>query len=140
MDITLSLESGMDLKRDGALRQLCNLLPVGCSDCADYPRTIRCTQALLAIGNCVSETFFSVGAMWIFHSDTKYPVLIPSNQSENRRDHGDSSVVRAWDSSSKGLGFESRQERWENFPLRGQLSVLTLFSVSVPPPCYCSST
>ena len=36
----------------------------------------------------------------------------------------------------KGRGFESLKERRENFPLKGQLSVLTLISVSVPPPCY----
>ena len=53
---------------------------------------------------------------------------------------GDSSVVRAPDSWSKGRGFESLLERRENFLLRGQLSVLTLISVSVPPPCYRSST
>ena len=52
---------------------------------------------------------------------------------------GDSSVVRAPDSRSKGRGFESLLERRENFLLHGQLSVLTLFSVSLPPPCYCSS-
>ena len=47
---------------------------------------------------------------------------------------GDSSVVcRAPDSKSKGRGFESRQERRENFFLQGQLSVLTLISVSVSP-------
>ena len=33
----------------------------------------------------------------------------------------------------KGPGFKSRQERRENFLLQGQLSVLTLISVSVPP-------
>ena len=53
---------------------------------------------------------------------------------------GDSSVVRAPDSRSKGRGFESLLERRENFLLQGQLSVLTLISVSVPPPCYRSST
>ena len=31
-------------------------------------------------------------------------------------------------------GFESMQELQENFLLQGQLSVLTLISVSVPPP------
>ena len=31
-------------------------------------------------------------------------------------------------------------ERRENFLLQGRLSVLTLISVSVPPPCYHSST
>ena len=49
---------------------------------------------------------------------------------------GDSSVVRAPDSWLKGPGFKSLQERRENFLLQGRLSVLTLISVSVPPPCY----
>ena len=40
---------------------------------------------------------------------------------------------RPTDSCPKGLGFESRQERRENFLLQGQLSVLTLISVPVPP-------
>ena len=53
---------------------------------------------------------------------------------------GDSSVVRAPDSWSKGRGFESLQERRENFLLQGQLFVLIPISVSVPPPCYRSST
>ena len=53
---------------------------------------------------------------------------------------GDSSVVRAPDSWLKGRGFESQQERRENYLLQGHLSVLTLISVSVPPPCYHSST
>ena len=52
---------------------------------------------------------------------------------------GDSSVVRALDSWLKGCGFESLLERRENFLLQGRLSVLTLTSVSVPPPCYHSS-
>ena len=45
----------------------------------------------------------------------------------------DSSVARAPDLWLKGHGFKSLQERRENFPLQGQLSVLTLISVSVPP-------
>ena len=53
---------------------------------------------------------------------------------------GDSLVVRAPDSWLKGRGFESLLERRENFLLQGRLSVLTLISVSVPPPCYHSST
>ena len=53
---------------------------------------------------------------------------------------GDGSVVRAPDSWLKGRGFESLLERRENFLLQGRLSVLTLISVSVPPPCYRSST
>ena len=52
---------------------------------------------------------------------------------------GDSSVVRGPDSWLKGRGFESLQERRENFLLQGLLSVLTLLSVSVPPPCYRSA-
>ena len=40
----------------------------------------------------------------------------------------------------KSCGFESRQEQRENFLLQGQISVLTLISVSVPLPCYCSNT
>ena len=39
----------------------------------------------------------------------------------------------------KGRGFESLQERRDNFLLQGRPSVLTLISVSVPPPCYRSS-
>ena len=62
---------------------------------------------------------------------------ISDDQSIN---HGDSSVVRAPDSWLKGRGFESLLERRENFLLQGRLSVLTLISVSVPPPCYHSST
>ena len=53
---------------------------------------------------------------------------------------GDSSVVRAPDSWLKGRGFESLLERRESFLLQGRLSVLTLISVPVPPPCYHSST
>ena len=56
------------------------------------------------------------------------------------RGGGDSSVVRAPDSWLKGRRFESLLERRENFLLQGRLSVLTLISVSVPPPCYRSST
>ena len=53
---------------------------------------------------------------------------------------GDSSVVRVPDSWLKGCRFESLLEWRENFLLQGQLSVLTLISVSIPPPCYHSST
>ena len=42
--------------------------------------------------------------------------------------------------SSKGRGFEPRKEDWENFLLQGRLSVQTPISVSVPSPCYRSST
>ena len=52
----------------------------------------------------------------------------------------ESSVVRQPDSWSKGPGFGSPQDQRDNFLLLGQLSVLALISVSVPPPCYRSST
>ena len=41
---------------------------------------------------------------------------------------------------TRDRGFESLLDRRENFLRQGQLSVLTLISVSVPPPCYRSST
>ena len=53
---------------------------------------------------------------------------------------GDSSVARPPDSWSKCCRFESLQKRRENFLLQCELSVPTLISVSVPPPCYRSST
>ena len=69
------------------------------------------------------------------------PLISPSHKSSRNfpQRTGDSSLVRALVSWSKGLGFESLQGWWENFLLLGQLSVLTLISVSVPPLCYCSS-
>ena len=39
----------------------------------------------------------------------------------------------------KGCRFDFQHER-QNFLLQGQLSVLTLLLVSIPPLCYCSST
>ena len=78
---------------------------------------------------------------------SKWPQYLPELvQAYNNTPHastgwgGDSSVVRAPDSWLKGRGFESLLERRENFLLQGRLSVLTLISVSVPPPCYHSST
>ena len=44
----------------------------------------------------------------------------------------DSSVVTAPDWWSRGPGFESPQERRENFLLQSRLSVLTVISMSVP--------
>ena len=48
-------------------------------------------------------------------------------------------ICRAPDSWSKGFKFKTLQERWENFLLQGQLSVLTLVSVSVAQWCYCTT-
>ena len=59
--------------------------------------------------------------------------------SESQNGSRDSSVVRAPDSWLKGLGFESQQEQWDQKNLQGQLSVLTLILVSVPPLCYYSN-
>ena len=52
----------------------------------------------------------------------------------------DSLLVRAPDSLSKGGEFESWQEWLENFLLQSQLCVMTLCSVSAPPPCYRNHT
>ena len=61
-----------------------------------------------------------------------------------KRKNMHSSWIAQWysatDSWSNDLGFESRQERWENILLQGQLSVLTLISVSLPLLCFRSST
>ena len=54
------------------------------------------------------------------------------------QDSWDSLLVRALDLRSKGSKFESRLEWRENFLLQSQLCVLTLYSVSIPPPCYLS--
>ena len=49
------------------------------------------------------------------------------------------SMVRVPGLWSKGHWFKSLQDHWENFLLRGQLSVPTLILASAPPPlCYCS--
>ena len=45
------------------------------------------------------------------------------------------SMVRVPGLWSKGHWFKSLQEHWENFLLRGQLSVPTLILASAPPPC-----
>ena len=66
--------------------------------------------------------------------------LCCTQPSEYNHGERDSSVVRALDSWLKGCGFESLQEQWENVILQGWLSALTFISVSLPPPCYCSST
>ena len=50
---------------------------------------------------------------------------------------GDSTVVEWW---IHDHWFKSQQECQDSFLLQGQHSVLTLILVSVPPPCYCSST
>ena len=72
--------------------------------------------------------------------DLLQPYKLHPQQCRDPGGGGDSSVVRAPDSLLKGRGFESLLERRENFLLQGRLSVLTLISVSVPPPCYHSST
>ena len=61
-------------------------------------------------------------------ADEKLTITCAHNRS------ADSAVVRAPGSRSKVPGFESLQKRRENFLLHGQLSVLTVVSVSIPPP------
>ena len=103
-------------------------------------------------GTCSAVTFSNVFISWddcqSWESGTRHersrPSLTPNvSHSNSQAARGqdpllgsvDSSVVRASDSWSKGPGFESRQERRENFLLQGQLSVLTLyFGIRSTPP------
>ena len=82
------------------------------------------------------EWILMTSVMWLYSQ----PMRIADTISDMTMRGRDSSVVRAPNSWLKGRGFESPQERRENFLLQGRLSVLTLISVSVPPPCYRSST
>ena len=61
-----------------------------------------------------------------FHSSSHHRLADLKAIQSVKQGGGDSSVVRAPDSWSKGCGFESLLERRENFLLQGQLSVLTL--------------
>ena len=89
---------------------------------------------------------YNIYSKWIQNWQQKWVwlqsiICYKASKSNSKGDGGgDSSVVRAPDSWLKGRGFESLLERRENFLLQGPLSVLTLISVSVPPPCYHSST
>ena len=77
---------------------------------------------------------------WVWPSSTRtWPHFTAGTSQPHNQGGRDSSVVRVPDSWLKGHGFESLQERQENFLLQGWLSVLTLISVSVLLPCYCSS-
>ena len=115
----------------------------------NYPRTTfvkqRCVKLwyqTLHCGNLWCQTFLVHESRDDWQSKSMITLLNTylGLDIDKNMGSGDSSVVRAPDSWSKGRGFESLLERWENFLLHGQLSVLTLISVSVPPPCYRSST
>ena len=112
--------SAADYKLSTSCNLFCNLLPVF-SQLADF-----CT--------CICSGF------WSWHDFTCPTAINALSHVYIINGGGDSSVVRAPDSWLKGRGFESLLERRENFLLQGRLSVLTLISVSVPPPCYRSST
>ena len=101
------------------------------------------------VGWCTNKSYvIATSDLWLFiHASN----LLPSTPHPHSLTYwfwcpflffggGDSSVVRAPDSWLKSRGFESLLERRDNFLLQGRLSVLTLISVSVPPPCYRSST
>ena len=60
--------------------------------------------------------------------------------SHNYRGAGIDQWLERLSRDQKVAGSNPLHERWENFLLQGRLSVLTLISVSVPPPCYRSST
>ena len=81
------------------------------------------------------------GGLWKHPNNPAFNWKVKYQPSKlNSKGGGDSSVVRAPDSWLKGRGFESLLERRENFLLQGRLSVLTLISVSIPPPCYHSNS
>ena len=92
-----------------------------------------CVCARACVSAC-AHMHVCVGFRWKRELDINLLVPVKVHGS------GDSSVVRAPDLWLKDRGFESLLERRENFLLQGRLSVLTLISVSVPPPCYHSST
>ena len=91
-------------------------------------RVVFCFRFVLR--NFPSQTKLLVCLQQVKRTRSAVTVLRQLNKTAGS---GNSSVVRAPDSGSKGLGFESSQERLDNFLLQGQLSVLTLISVSVLP-------
>ena len=95
-----------------------------------------CVRFLLFVYLCFFLSVFCMYAVLVFHFGFFFWVCkhYPRNIGCHKH-YGDSSVVRALDSWSKGRGFESLLERRGKVFLQGQLSVLTLISVSVPPPC-----
>ena len=107
----------------------------------DMTRSFACWTVVYKHDDTFSGLLYSCLQTWqvqsacfrvVYKNDNTFSCLF--------RGGGDSSVVRAPDSWLKSRGFESLLERRENFLLQGRLSVLTLISVSVPPPCYHSST
>ena len=85
-----------------------------------------------------------VTCLWPYKHDPAardmFVTLQTQTQTHTPAGSGDGSVVRVLHSWSKGRRFESLQEQWDNFILQGQLSVLILISVSVPPLYYHNST
>ena len=92
--------------------------------------SFACSYWLITLSSCMIQLLITPRLLVM---NSSWPQL-------EKNGGGDSSVVRAPDSWLKGRGFESLLEWRENFLLQGRLSVLTLISVSVPPPCYHSST
>ena len=93
-------------------------------------RTFRCSVTSHS-GSCTPTSGIS---------RMKCVLSIAESKPDMKHGERSSSMVRAPDSWWEGRGFESRQERRENVLLLDQLSVLTLISVSIPSPCYHSST
>ena len=91
--------------------------------------TIQCTEDRPQCNTATTVQCTIVGALRTGNSVTQ---LLQYSQ--------DSLLVTVPDSRSKGCKFESRQEWRENFLLQCQLCVLTLYSVSVPPPYYHGGT
>ena len=102
--------------------------------CAFCQEAVWTTWACCDTHHCTSKqiSFFFLISSFHFHV---LRWLVPCKEHLNLHIYAerDSSVVRAPDLWLKGREFKSLQTRQESFLLQGQLSV------SVPPPCYCSS-
>ena len=92
-------------------------------------RSWRLTRGVGVGGHGWSGGLVEQGLFSPQHSILRHHWSQRTRLSRNR----DSSVVSVLDSWSKGPGFKSPHEWWENFVLQGQLSVLILISVSIPP-------
>ena len=88
---------------------------------------LRCTALRLV------SLFQTLGFSLIFQAVYMVRIKQPNVTIHTSIGGQDSSVGRASDSWSKGCEFEFRQERWENFLLRSELTVLTVIQCPFHP-------